>query len=343
MVFAAAAMALSLTGTLLLLLAADLVLHARAEKSAGVNRYGYRGPVVGRKQPGELRIVMAGGSTVFGYGVSWTESIPYVLEERLRQRMSQPVSVVNLGFNNEGAYAFLPNLEDYASLDYDVVVLYEGYNDLMGDSGANTSVYRRNSAVFRMFGYFPILPLYLDEKAKMLRHGGDLGNAYAVQRGEAKTVFRPNLIQRTSAGALDAAAAVTNALGDQLGRLSASASPVTSATSAIGCADPWVVYCDGVHAAIRAMRARGKGVVMVAQPLLVGAARPPHERQQAMLRAMMAREFSGDQGVRFVDLSLAVDLDNIDVSFDKMHLKPPANARIADALAPAVLELAARK
>jgi hypothetical protein len=158
-VFAAAATALSVAGVLVLLLAADLVVHWRAERSAGLNRYGYRGPVIPRKQPGELRVAMLGGSTVFGYGVAWNESIPAFLEAKLTARVPQPARVINLGYNNEGAFAFKPNLEDFAYLDYDVVVLYEGYNDLPGDEGPNRSVYRRNSAVYRAFGYFPILPL----------------------------------------------------------------------------------------------------------------------------------------------------------------------------------------
>ena len=101
------------------------------------------------KQPGELRVVMLGGSTVFGYGVAWEESIAPQLEARLREKLNRPVTVVNLGFNNEGAYAFVPNLEDFAYLDYDVIVLYEGYNDLPGDEGVNRSVYRRDSAIYR--------------------------------------------------------------------------------------------------------------------------------------------------------------------------------------------------
>ena len=95
-VFALIAMTLSFAGVLLLLLAADLVVHYRAERSAGLNRYGYRGPVVSRKQPGELRVVMLGGSTVFGYGVSWNESIPVYLEAKLRERSKRPVRAVNL-------------------------------------------------------------------------------------------------------------------------------------------------------------------------------------------------------------------------------------------------------
>src|SRR4051812_3978846 len=84
------------------LLAADLYLHKRSERSAGLNRWGYRGPVVGRKQPGEIRVAVLGGSTVFGYGVMWDEAFPALLEQRLNAgaRDGARFTVVNLGYNN---------------------------------------------------------------------------------------------------------------------------------------------------------------------------------------------------------------------------------------------------
>ena len=54
-VFALIAMTISFAGVIMLLFAADLVLHYRAERSAGLNRYGYRGPVVPRLWSRPLR------------------------------------------------------------------------------------------------------------------------------------------------------------------------------------------------------------------------------------------------------------------------------------------------
>ena len=62
-VFSLVAIGLSVMAAFLLLLVADLVVHRRAERSAGLNRWGYRGPVASAKQPGQLRAVMLGGST----------------------------------------------------------------------------------------------------------------------------------------------------------------------------------------------------------------------------------------------------------------------------------------
>jgi hypothetical protein len=346
-VFALIAMTLSFAGVLLLLLAADLVVHYRAERSAGLNRYGYRGPVVSRKQPGELRVVMLGGSTVFGYGVSWNESIPVYLEAKLRERLTRPVRAVNLGFNNEGAFAFVPNLEDFAYLDYDVIVLYEGYNDLLGDDGVNRGVYRRDSAVYRATGYYPILPLYLDEKVKMLRYGSDLNVAYDADRreksGNSQVVFHPGLARRTSAAALEAISSMTQALDRQLAKTAAAAPPVAT-ESALGCVSPYVTYCDTVAAAVRFGRERQKGVVVVSQPHLPGARSAElHAKQREMLGAMIARVFGNDERVAWADLSQLVDLNSVDVTFDAMHLKPQANAAVAAALVDHVLKVAPKE
>jgi hypothetical protein len=345
--FAVAAIGLSVAGVVFILLAADLALHYRAERSAGLNRYGYRGPVVGAKEPGELRIVMLGGSTVFGYGVAWNESIPVFLEARLRQKLNRPVRVVNLGFNNEGVHAFVPNLEDFEYLDYDVIVLYEGYNDLMGDGGMNRAVYRRDSAIYRTIGYYPILPLYLEEKALSLRYGNDLNVAYDAarrqERGDASTVvFRPDLAQRGSATALEALAAMTKALDGKLANTAAAAAqPIREDESRLGCRSPFVTYCEAVAAAIRFGLDRGKGVVVGSQPRLPGShAEGVHTLQQEMLSAMLARNFGADKRVvhaNFIDL---LDLKSVEVTFDAMHLKPPANAAVADALVEPVLAAA---
>lgn len=340
--FAGAAVTLSVLLTLVVALAADLYLHQRAEKSAGLNRWGYRGPVAGRKQPGEVRVVMLGGSTAFGYGVTWDEAIPAQLERVLGEQTAQaPVRVVNLGFNNEGAYSFLPTLQDYASLDYDIVVLYEGYNDLMGDAGSNRAVYRHDSVVFRLTGYFPILPLALDEKAKALRYGS-LDAAYAAARNEpgAITVFRPGLANRTSATALEAAEAVSSGLGQQLGRFAAQPSAAPHASEA-GCATPWSHYCDSVFAAARHATERGKAVAIVGQPLIGSDGREPHRRQQQALADMVQRKFAGNPRVRYVDLTGAVNVEHSTLAFDGMHLNAGGNAIVARALAPPVRELAA--
>lgn len=344
LVFAAVAMTLSIIVCLAGALAADLYLHHRAERSAGLNRWGYRGPIAGQKQPGELRVVVLGGSTAFGYGVTWDEAIPALLERKLNQQQGNaPARVVNLGFNNEGAYSFLPTLKDFEYLDYDVVCFYEGYNDLSGDAIPNRAVYRHESAVFRLTGYSPILPLWLREKALLLRYGGDLKAAYAATLdGNANTtVFRPNLSDRTSAAALEAAAEVSKSLGRQLDRWSAEQPPATAIASEAGCPFPWANYCQAIYVATRYVLDHDKAVAIVAQPRKLEDSGRRHAQQQHALVEMIARHFSNNPRVKYVDLGDAVDLKNTDIVFDTMHLNAEGNAIIAQGLVEPVRELAA--
>jgi hypothetical protein len=337
-VFGLAAMSLSLLAAGIVVMGVDLYLHHRAERSAGLNRWGYRGPVVPAKAPGELRVVMLGGSTVFGYGGPWHESAPALLEQMLAAKHpGRAIRVINLGFNNEGAFAFLPTLQDYRYLDYDIVCLYEGYNDLMGDAGPNRAVFRHNSPVFRLTGYFPILPLVLQEKALVLRNGGNLEAGYRPENN--KTVFRPGVGARMSATALDAANAVGDALGKQVGRLAATRPP--DSPPATTCAAPWTHYCASVIRAAEYARAVAAKVLVVGQPLGVDpAVRRTQVDQQSNLTAALRNRFNADTAVAYADLGHAVDLSDRNYSFDKMHLGLDGNRVIAQALVAPIEQLA---
>jgi lysophospholipase L1-like esterase len=299
------------------LLVADLWAHHRAERTAGVNRRGYRGAIVGAKRSGEWRLVMLGGSTVFGYGVFANESLPAQLESQLRARGVQ-ASVVNLGFNSEGAYAFDPNLRDYAALHPDVVILYEGYNDLLPEH-PNTFLGRHGSLVFRATGYFPILPVVLRDKADAVaRHGGG-----------SKTVF-------------GAAAGVVDALSRQIGRLSpaeAAAAPrgnhdATGDQPSSVAGERWQFYCGAVATGVRTARDEQASVLVVSQPYISDG----HVEQQQALRDAL-QQFHSDSHVAYVDGGRVVDLKNQHLAFDGMHLTPEGNRIMAGVLASALVQL----
>lgn len=342
MLFAVLAVGVSVLLGLVSLLAVDLYLHRKAERSAGLNVWGYRGPLAGSKQPGEVRIAFLGGSTMFGYGVTWQEAIPALVEGMLNEAGGPPVRSVNLAMNNEGAYSFLYTLQDYDYLDYDIAVLYEGYNDLQGEeAGGNRSLFRHDSPVFRLTGYYPILPLVLQERAMMLRHGGDLNAAYAANRGEVpQTVFRPGFGDRSAAAALEAATSVGDSLSRGLERLAEPA--VVPQGSADGCSPPWSLYCAWVQRAMEYVLEQGKLVAVVRQPNLVGEPAERHAQQQAALAGMLRERYASDPRVIHVDLSGVADLANLDESFDRMHLTAPGNRLAADALAAALKPLVAQ-
>lgn len=126
------------------------------------NLRGYRGRRLGAKAPGELRVATLGDSMTWGYGVRTGQAYPAVLEAALRDAVAgaYPVSVANLGFNDDGAVCFAPTLQAYAGLDPDVVILYAGREDA---PRTTLDCGRFASPVFRATGLLPLSPLVARE------------------------------------------------------------------------------------------------------------------------------------------------------------------------------------
>ena len=338
LLFSAATVAIAIAFTTAVLLAVDVYLHGRYERSAGFNVWGYRGSTVGHKKANEYRVVVLGGSAAYGYGVTVDQAIPAQLEQLLRSRtQSSAFTVVNLGYNNEGAYSFKSTLEDYAWLHYDLALLYEGYND-MSAVRPNTQVFRHESPVFRLTGYMPIFPIIFREKAAAMV-SGDPG---AVYGNAPKTVFHASLAAKTGATVLTTTADVATALETQLGRVAAEPPPYVEDGTHTGC-ERWSQYCRSVELAAEFARRNGAQVMVASQPYLRADdnLRMLHMQQQAALRDFLRRRFGNDREVQYVNLGDAVDLENPHLSFDHMHLLAEGNAKVASQLVGPVLAMAA--
>jgi len=320
------------------LLGVDMYLHSRVQNEGSVNIWGYRGPTIGRKRPGEIRVVVLGGSTAFGYGVPWSEAFPYYLEQMLNARAGGTrYRVFNLGAPAQGALGLRADLADYEYLGYDVAILYEGYNDLgridlpnavPPRDEPNDLLWRRQSPVFRATGYFPVLPLVFREKAMLLTSGGDLDAAY---RGRA--VFRPGLAARATAGALKTAAALAESVGSTIGRLTGD--PALTAKGAALDTVAWRHYTDRVLDAVRFARSRSAKVIVVTQPY----ASDSHIAQQRALAQAIESAAGGDAGVKYVNLGLEIDLRDRSLAYDGLHLAAKGNERIASRLVEPVRDL----
>lgn len=93
-----------------------------------INRYGLRGsaPSV-PKPPGRVRVVALGGSTTFGYSVADGEDWPSQLGRILGERYE----VLNAGRPGATSFRNFSYLRDHLlRLEPDLVVLYEGFNDM---------------------------------------------------------------------------------------------------------------------------------------------------------------------------------------------------------------------
>ena len=340
--FVAVAFVLTAAVVVSAVLALDVYLHHRVQYAAGVNVWGYRGDVVGRKKPGETRIIVLGGSTAFGYGLPWNQSWPYYLEQKIASahQVPGPVSVVNLGIPTDSARTFVATLNDYEYLKADVAMFYEGYNDLGLDTSPakNTTnpavshylAWRHQSPIFRWTGYFPIFPLVLNEKAALLMHGrvgpaGDSGG---------EVVFRPDLATRTTAAAMKEAADIGVALERRLGKLTDTTAE-KSQTQEAGCGGRWSQYCGALEEAIEHALAHGQLAVVITQPFISDL----HIEQQRALADMMRRRFSAEPRVRYIDLGRLIDLRDQSIAYDGIHLVASGNERIADALATNVVDL----
>lgn len=344
LVFTLAAIVAPFLAAAAVLLSVDIHLHTKYQTSAGFNIWGYRGPAVGRKQPGEYRVVVLGGSAAYGYGVTWSQAIPALLERRLATvaPAGQTLRVINLAYNNEGAYSFAFTLRDYAYLHYDLVCLYEGYNDLMGDpNGPNVSIFRHESPVFRLTGYLPIFPIVFKEKAAAMLAGGDVG---ALYRSQEKTVFRPNLATQAAAGALRTTAEIGQSLERQLGRATPEPLHRIGEVDSTGCKFPWGQYCQSIAVAVRTALAANHQVLFISQPYEIGTfLHARHVEQQHEAAAMLGRAFGGDPRVRYLNLGDAVDLGDPAMSFDRMHLTAAGNQRLTEHLVRPVVEMASRR
>lgn len=102
-----------------------------------VNSLGFRGPEIAtEKTHGTQRIVVMGGSSVFGYLVPGKDSasgqLAAILTQQLQQAgCDQPVEVINAGVPSFTLAQCLGRFEtQVAPLKPDVVVLYLGWNDI---------------------------------------------------------------------------------------------------------------------------------------------------------------------------------------------------------------------
>jgi lysophospholipase L1-like esterase len=296
-----------------ILFGADYYLHRRH----GINLSGYRGPALGRKQPGEKRVAILGGSTTWGYGLRAGQDFPAQLQSHLEQGQepaTSSIKVLNLGSNGEGAYSFKYTLKDYDYLDYDAVVLYSGYNDLRGP---NFYVFRHRSPVFGWTGYLPLLPALTVDKLT--------GWTQKLFGRDKKVVFQPPAPSQNSPESLQSTVGATN---DQNQKSAGNSSVVTVPAE-------WQFYCDQVSEAAEMALQRGKLVLIVTEPYFSDR----HIAQQKALEAMIQMRFPNQPHLRYVNLGRTVDLRDKSLCWDGMHLTEEGNRRIAVALRQPVFDL----
>ncbi len=156
----------------LLTVSVDQYAHRRVQHLGGVNTWGYRGSVALAKRPGEFRMVMAGGSQAFGWGVAPAETaIAYLRTliegEWIKSGTDRTVTAFNLGALGLPAHGYASRIERFRYLEPDVICLFV---DLV-DSLPFAVMPPAESGVTALTGYVPMLPIVLAEQ------GWQVGNA----------------------------------------------------------------------------------------------------------------------------------------------------------------------
>jgi hypothetical protein len=301
------ARALLVAGSIAVALLAAAGLEAFASHRLGDTAWnirGYRGRLLGRKEANEIRVAAIGGSTTFGFTVRTNETYPAYLETILNDRLGVrrlTASVANLGHLSDSSVCYEPTYQAYRDLDADVVILYEGYNDVSGGTRrTERDCYRQSSAIFRATGFFPVTPVYVREHWYKLRYG-------SIERGYEVT--RAAEVQRRQAASAP--------------------SPSKPETA-------YDVYQRNVLAFVTARLAEGKGVVFASQPYLED---PKHLEQQTKIRAALEPFMTNPRFTYRSFLYLFGGKWDARWFNRQMWLNPQGNHVLAERIADAVMEV----
>ena len=246
------------------------------------------------------------------------QDFPARLQQLITAANREKITVLNLGFNGEGAYSFTQTLTDYDYLGVDLVVLYSGYNDLGRPNYYN---FRHRSPVFSATGYLPLLPsLAVDKLIAWKRR--------LMGQNERVVFSPPHLDQQNN----------SSPLSEQLGTLTGKTREDMKSGSA-ACSPEWQFYCDRISAAADLALGKGKRILIVGEPYITDR----HVAQQHEAETFLDHRYAGQPRLRYLDLGRTVDLRDPSLCWDGMHLTEEGNRRIAAALVQPVLEMLSLK
>jgi len=146
----------------------------RRTATMSINSLGFRGPELGPKEPGDLRVAFLGGSTTFCAEASSDEATwPALLTAALAERFpAHRFDYANAGVGGYSTVQSLANLEHrVAPLEPDVIVVYHATNDLTRNTrqqAVESGVYRGHADQSSLLGRWS-LAWYLVEKNLLLR------------------------------------------------------------------------------------------------------------------------------------------------------------------------------
>ena len=303
--------------------ALDLYAHKRVENLAGLNMWGYRGPIARQtKPPGELRLVVVGGARAFGLGSSASWTIATVVRQDVMLAIDRPgrpirqVVPITLAWPGALPDSYAATLEHFADLKPDYICIYD-------DLGVGGSRLREEqSGLFARRGYWPALPVVLQEKGMLLRFGS-VGAGYGKP---AASPSSPGPVRRVAGAGFQAA-----------GELLASADRLLAREAVAHRADNPERYATQIMHAVDLALIQARGVVVAISPV---ESTLQASNAAAVVPQLEARAKDVAR-LRVVNLSGEPLLLDKSLRFDEWNYGGDAIAAAAKRIAPAVVDLIA--
>ena len=306
---------------LVALVALDLFAHKRVESVAGLNMWGYRGAVAHQKQAGEIRLAILGGTRAFSLGSTASWTIATVVRQQVMLTTDRPGGavrqVVSLTLAWPGALpdSYAATLDRFAYLKPDYICIY----DDLGVGGA--PLREEASGFFARTGYWPALPVALQEKGMLWRFG-------SVRAG-----YDRRAAVSTGGALRRAAGASVELAGDALSTVDRRIAPAPVSHRAD---DPERYGTELMHAIDLALT-RARGVVVAVSP---AESQVQVANAAAVLPQLDARAMTTPK-LRVVNLAQEALLLDKSQRLDDWNYGGDAIAAAAKRIAPAVIDLIA--
>tara|TARA_B000000460_G_scaffold17318_1_gene11629 strand:+ start:1664 stop:2755 length:1092 start_codon:yes stop_codon:yes gene_type:complete len=110
----------------------DSIVPNQHFKTVNINNDGFRGPEIkSEKSNDDFRIIVIGGSTVFGSGLSNDDqTIPFELYKKFNEKYAN-VEVINAGISSITSFEEVYHIKHkLVHLDPDMIIVYDGVNDI---------------------------------------------------------------------------------------------------------------------------------------------------------------------------------------------------------------------
>ena len=300
----------------------DLYAHKRVDTVAGLNIWGYRGAVAHQKQSNEIRLVVVGGARAFGLGSAASWTIATVVRQEVMLAIDRPghairqMVSITLAWPGSLPESYASTLDHFAYLNPDYICIY----DDLGVGGA--PLREERSGVFALTGYWPALPVALQEKGMLWRFGSVNAGYATVLRSHSTS----GLLRRAAGAGLQFA-----------GRALSGVDGLFARTAAVHRADDPERYAMQLMEVVDSALARSRGVVVAVSPA-------ESQLQTSTARSVMPRleaRVSNAKRLRLVNLAEEPMLLDESQRLDGWNYGGDAIAAAARRIAPAVIDLIA--